>query len=132
MMTQATGTFAVSSWDEETYQELADGAKLTRAQVSFGFTGDLEAEGGWQALMCYREDGTAAFTGLQHTVGKLAGREGSFVIQADGTFEAGQAKTSWQIVPGSATGELRGLRGAGSTISVGGPGGTFALDYELG
>jgi len=130
-MAQATGTFEVSSWDEETYQELSGGAKLTRARVTFGFSGDLEAEGGWEALMCYREDGTAAYTGLQRTVGKLAGREGSFVLRADGTFENGEARSSWQVVPGSATGELHGLGGTGSAISTGGPGGTFAFDYEL-
>jgi hypothetical protein len=131
MTVQATGTFEVSSWDEETYQELAGGAKLTKARVTFGFAGDLEAEGGWEALMCYREDGTADYTGLQRTVGKLAGREGSFVLRADGTFEGGEARTSWQVVAGSATGELRGLRGTGSTVSAGGTGGTFAFDYEL-
>lgn len=132
MIVQATGTFTVSSWDEDMYEDLDGGGKLTRARVLFGFSGDLEAQGGWEALMCYREDGTAYFTGLQRTVGKLAGREGSFVLRADGTFEDDQARTSWQVVEGSAAGQLRGLRGTGSAVSVGGPGGTFAFDYELG
>src|SRR5216684_2818742 len=104
MTAQATGTFTVLSWDESTYEELDGGAKLTRARVTFGFSGDLEAEAGWEALMCYRDDGTAVFTGLQRTVGKLGAREGSFVLQADGTFEGGQATTRWQVIPGSATG----------------------------
>ncbi|HXP21054.1 MAG TPA: DUF3224 domain-containing protein [Streptosporangiaceae bacterium] len=131
MAAQAKGTFTVLSWDENTYQDLDGGAKLTRARVTFGFSGDLEAEGGWEALMCYRDDGTAVFTGLQRTVGRLGGREGSFVLRADGAFENGEARTSWQVIPGSATGDLRGLAGAGSALSTGGSGGTFGLDYEL-
>ena|SRR5215472_15416580 len=131
-MPTATGKFSVLSWDEETYTELDDGGKLTRARVTFGFSGDLEAQGEWNALMCYRQDGSAAFTGYQRTAGTLAGRAGSFVLRADGTFDDGVATTNWQVVDGSASGELRGLRGTGSAVAPGGPGGTFTFDYELG
>jgi len=131
MTAQATGTFTVSGWDENTYEDLDGGGKLTKAHVTFGFDGDLEGEGGWEAVMCYRADGTASFTGFQRTVGKLAGKEGSFVLRADGRFEGGEAKTSWHVVDGSATGELTGLRGVGLAVSTGGTGGTFTFDYEL-
>jgi Protein of unknown function (DUF3224) len=131
MTAQATGTFTVSGWDENTYEELDGGGKLTKAHVTFGFDGDLKGEGGWEAVMCYGQDGTAAFTGFQRTIGELGGRSGSFVVRADGSYEDGQARTIWQIVDGSATGDLRGLRGTGSAITTGGSGGTFTLDYEL-
>lgn len=131
MKAQATGTFTVTSWDENTYAELGGGAKLTRAQVTFGLSGDLDGAGRWEALMCYAEDGTATFTGLQHTTGKLGGREGGFVLRADGTFSDGQARTNWEVIPGSATGELRGLRGSGQAISASAPGGSFMLEYSL-
>jgi Protein of unknown function (DUF3224) len=132
MAVQANGAFTVLSWDESTYEDLDGGAKLTRARVTFGYSGDLEAEGSWETLMCYRDDGTAVFTGLQHAVGSLGGRKGSFVLRADGAFADGEARTSWQVIPGSATGELRGLSGSGSAVSTGGSGGTFAFDYEIG
>ena len=64
------------------------------------------------------------------TVGKLDGREGSFVLRADGTFTGGEARSHWQEVEGSASGDLTGLRGRGSAVA-GGPGGTFTLEYEL-
>lgn len=130
-MATATGTFTVSSWDEDSYAELDAGGKLTKARVTFGFSGDLEAQGQWDAVMCYREDGTAAFTGYQRTEGSLAGRSGSFVLRADGNFEGGEARSSWQVVDGSTSGELRGLRGSGTAVSTGAPGGTFTLEYEL-
>lgn len=132
MTAQATGTFTVSGWDESTYENLDEGGKLTKAHVTFGFDGDLRGEGGWEAVMCYRPDGTASFTGFQRTVGTLAGRQGSFVVRADGAFENGEARSRWQVIDGSATGDLRGLRGTGTAVSTGGSGGTFALDYELG
>ena len=65
-------------------------------------------------------------------VGSLAGRTGSFVLRADGTFSGGQALTNWQVVDGSATGQLRGLRGTGTAVTTSGSGGEFTLDYELG
>jgi hypothetical protein len=132
MAAQATGTFTVSGWDENTYEELDGGGKLTKAHVKFGFDGDLKGEGGWEAVMCYGQDGSASFTGFQRTVGQLAGRSGSFVVRADGSYEDGQARTLWQVVDGSATGDLRGLSGSGEAVTTGGSGGTFTLDYELG
>jgi hypothetical protein len=129
-MSEASGTFSVVAWDEDTYSELESGGKLTKARVTFGFSGDLEAQGEWDAVMCYGQDGTAAYTGYQRTTGKLDGRTGSFVLRADGAYESGEARTNWEVVPGSASGELAGLRGSGSSVA-GGPGGTFTFEYEL-
>ena len=81
--------------------------------------------------MTYREDGSATFVGLERVVGRIGGKSGSFVLQRTGVFEGGQAKESYSVVPGSATGELRGLRGDG-TSSVGhGMEHPFALRYEM-
>jgi hypothetical protein len=81
--------------------------------------------------MMYRSDGTATFVGLERVVGKIGGKSGSFVLQRTGVFEDGQAKESYSVVPGSATGELQGLRGDG-TSSVGhGMEHPFTLSYEL-
>jgi hypothetical protein len=130
-MARATGSFSVKSWDESTYQELDDNAKLTKATVAFALEGDLAAEATWDAVMCYRPDGTAVYTGMQQVKGQLAGREGSFVVQADGEFADGEARSRWQIVPGSGTGGLIGIAGTGTSAATAGPSGTFALDYSL-
>lgn len=130
-MAEAKGTFTVSSWDEDTYEELEGGGKLTKARVTYGFNGDLEGRGDWDALMCYRDDGSATFTGFQRTTGTLGGRQGSFVLRADGTFSAGVARSTWQVVDGSGSGEFRGLRGSGTAVAEGGPGGMFSFEYRL-
>jgi uncharacterized protein DUF3224 len=131
MTERAEGTFAVSSWDENTYAELEGKGKLTKATIAFDFTGDMTAQGTWDAVMCYRPDGTAVFTGMQRMTGRVGGRAGTFVARADGTFEGGEARTAWEIVDGSGTGELAGLSGTGSAVSSAAPGGTFSLDYEF-
>src|SRR2546422_9846491 len=107
--------FAIKHWDEKPYSEGKDVPKLTRASVTKTFTGDIEGEGQVEYLMMYRSDGSATFVGFERVVGRLAGKAGSFVLQRTGVFEAGVAKESYSVVPGSGTGELRGLRGEGAT-----------------
>jgi len=131
-MAHAAGTFTVKGWDENTYQELGGNAKLTKATVTFGIEGDITGQATWDAVMCYRPDGTAVYTGIQRVDGQLAGLEGSFVVQADGEFADGEARSRWQIIEGSATGGLAGMTGAGAAVATATPPGTFTLDYELG
>jgi Protein of unknown function (DUF3224) len=131
MTSHAEGTFTVKAWDESPFQELADGTKLTKAKMTFDFGGDVTAEGVSDTVMYYRADGTAVYTGLQRMVGAVAGRDGSFVLQADGEFAAGEARTRWQIIEGSGTGDLAGLRGSGLAVAASSPGGSFSLDYDL-
>jgi hypothetical protein len=131
MTAHAQGTFTVKSWDENTYEELPGNAKLTRARMVFSYAGGLEAEGTSDTLMCYRDDGTAVYTGLDLMTGQLGGRSGTFVLRSEGAYEGGTAKTSWHIIEGSGTGELSGLRGSGSSESSSAPPGAFSLDYDL-
>lgn len=130
-MKTANARFAIKSWDEKPYSEGQALPKLTRATVTKTFTGDLEGEGQVEYLMMYRDDGSAAFVGLERVVGQLGGRAGSFVLQRTGVFEDGQAKESYAVVPGSATGELQGLRGEGTSAVGHGMEHPFRLSYEL-
>ena len=131
MKKTANARFSIKSWDEKPYSEGKDLPKMTRASVDKTFTGDIDGEGHVEYVMMYRSDGTAAFVGLERITGRIAGRNGSFVLQRTGVFEDGQAKESYSIITGSGTGELRGLRGEG-TSSVGHAADyPFALNYEL-
>jgi Protein of unknown function (DUF3224) len=131
MKKTANARFAIKSWDEKPYSEGPDLPKLTRAAVKKTFTGDIDGEGQVDYLMMYRSDGSATFIGLERITGSVGGKKGTFVLQRTGVFEDGQAKESYSVVPGSATGELHGLRGEG-TSSVGhGMEHPFILSYEL-
>ncbi len=131
MKQTANARFAIKSWDEKPYSEGQGLPKLTRASVMKVFTGDIEGEGQVEYLMMYRSDGSAAFVGLERINGRIGGRTGSFVLQRIGVFESGQAKESYSIVPGSATGELSGLQGGGTTALGHGTEYAFTLEYEL-
>ena len=131
MKKTANARFSIKSWDEKPYSEGKDLPKMTRASVDKTFTGDIDGEGHVEYVMMYRSDGTAAFVGLERITGRMAGRNGSFVLQRTGVFEDGRAKESYAVVTGSGTGELRSLRGEG-TSSVGHAADyPFALNYEL-
>ena len=131
MKQSASARFAIRSWDEEPYSEGLDLPKLTRASVAKTYTGDIAGEGRVEYLMMYRGDGSAAFVGLERVVGRIGGRTGSFVLQRTGMFEGGQAKESYFVVPGSATGELHGLLGDGTSAVGHGMEHPFSLNYEL-
>jgi hypothetical protein len=132
MRKSANARFAIKSWDEKPYSEGPDLPKLSRATVTKTFTGDIEGEGQVEYLMMYGSDGSATFVGLERVVGRIGGKAGSFVLQRTGTFEGGQAKESYSVIPGSGTGELRGLRGDGTSAVGHGAEHPFMLNYELG
>lgn len=131
MKRTATARFAIRSWDEQPYGEGEGLPRLTRATVAKTFTGDIEGESEVQYLMMYRRDGSAAFLGLERVVGRIDGKSGSFVLQRTGQFEGGVAKESYSVIPGSATGELLGLTGDGTSAVGHGMEHPFTLHYEL-
>ena len=131
MKQSASARFAIKSWDERPYNEGQDLPRLTRASVTKTFTGDIEGEGQVEYLMMYRSDGSATFIGFERISGRIGGKTGTFVLQRIGEFESGQAKESYSVVPGSATGELGGLRGEGSSAVGHGTEHPFTLDYDL-
>jgi hypothetical protein len=131
MKQNANARFAIKNWDEKPYSEGADLPKLTRASVTKAFTGDIEGEGHVEYLMMYRSDGSATFVGLERIDGRIGDRTGSFVLQRTGAFEGGLAKETYSVVPGSATGDLRGLSGDGSSSVGHGMEHPFVLNYEV-
>ena len=131
MKRSANARFAITSWEEKPYSEGDKLPKLTRASVHKTYTGDIEGEGHVEYLMMYRDDGSATFVGLERVTAGLAGRTGTFVLQRTGTFESGQAKESYAVIPGSASGGLRGLTGDGTSAVGHGMEHPFTLNYQI-
>ncbi len=129
-MTTASGSFQVASWQEDTYEELDDSRRLTRATVELTFSGGVEGEAAVQWLMCYRSDGTAHFVGLARVQGRVDGRPGTFVLENTGEFDGMVARGAWSVVPGSGTGDVAGLAGSGGFEA--GEQATYTLGYTVG
>ena len=131
MSTHATGKFQGKTWDEQPYHEVDGGPRLTRASVTNAFQGDIEGDGTLEYLI-YHDGGSGSFIGMERVVGRIGDRSGSFVLQHNGTFEGGDVKGTWVVVPGSGTGDLRGLRGEGGFVAEhGNPLASLTLDYDF-
>ncbi|MEU8827175.1 DUF3224 domain-containing protein [Streptomyces sp. NPDC048636] len=134
MSTHATGHFTFADWQETETGQAADGARIARAQVTNGYTGAITAPVTvCQYSIVYTTEKTGSFTGHELVDGELDGRRGGFVLAQRGTFgEDGTVHCSFEVVPGSGSGELTGLTGRGSfTAPHGVKEIVYALDYEL-
>jgi hypothetical protein len=56
-------------------------------------------------------DGSTSYVALERVVGRIGNRLGSFVVQHSAAGSDATQRAVWFVVPGSGTGELRGLRG---------------------
>jgi hypothetical protein len=135
MTTHGEGGFTIKSWDEKTWDgkdhKDVSGAKRTHAIVSQPLHGVIEGEAESQSEMVYCENGFVSFVGLTYVEGQIEGRSGTFTLQVIGTFEDGKAIAKWVVVPGSATGELAGLRGEGGYVATHEMPVPYTLDYDF-
>ena len=130
MTTHATSVIEGKRWEEQPFAESEGAPKLARAEGSDLYHGDIEGEATFAYLMLYRDDGVTPYVGLERVVGRLGGRQGSFVLQVVGTHQEGTVQASLSVVSGSGTGDLRGLRGAGELVWQKDQG-TVTLDYDI-
>lgn len=109
-LTTITATFEITGWDQEPYGETEGGPELARATVRKAFGGPLEGTSVAELLMAGRGDGRG-YVASELVTGTLDGRTGSFVLQHGGVGDAEDQHAFGNIVPGTGTGELEGLRG---------------------
>lgn len=129
-MTKATSTATVANWDEKPYDEVPDTAGTAEAHITYTYEGGLSGEGRARVLMAYSGQ-EAEFVGLERVTATLNGRSGTFVTSQTGSFRDGVARWTWQVVPGTAAGDLAGLRGSGSAEAPAGNKATVTFEYEL-
>ena len=129
-MTTMKGSFQVSEWNEDAYDE-RDGRRLTRASVGQRFEGDIAGDGAAEWLMAYRQDGRAHFVGFQLIDGEVAGRRGTLLLETTGEFDGQVAQWDATVVSGSCTGELAGAEGAGKFEAPHGSRASYELDVSL-
>jgi hypothetical protein len=113
MSSQIECTFKIESWNEESFSKAEDGPTLNRASVTQTYSGALEANSTIEYLMTTFKDDTSTFIGVEEVIGELEGKPGSFLLNHHGTHEDGVAKSTFEIIPHSGTGELEGISGNG-------------------
>src|SRR5215469_5040694 len=126
--TRATAKITVESSEAKPYDQTTSPA-LTEIHIIEMFTGDIDGESTVRALALQRDDKSASQVSMQRFSGKLAGRQGAFVLQGSETVSNGKIKATWFVVPGSGTGDLSGVRGEGGFEGGFGKGSDGWLDY---
>jgi hypothetical protein len=140
----ATCKFKVASWSESTYADIdGEGTTvgemyypkrgLSKAEVSYAYTGDIEGTGTLVYLIAYKAD-AAPVLGLERFTGSIAGREGSCVFRHVGSQDAGAVSARIEVVPGMGTGGLEDLVGQAELAIAGhsDDGYDLVLAYDLG
>jgi Protein of unknown function (DUF3224) len=127
--THASSTIDVKTYEPTPYDQPAEGPALVRIHVVEDFSGDIQGEGVAEFLQTTRGEDEASFVGVERVTGTLAGNSGTFVLQDEGTLKGSTVSGNWFVVPGSGTGELRGLRGEGGFTAQLGQRADITLDY---
>ena len=131
MSARAAGTFEITAWEQEDYDP-AEGAVLSRARVTKRFTGEIEGTSVADLLLATAQDDSAAYVGLERVVADVHGRAGTFVLVHRAIGSVASTETVLEIVPGSGTGELAGVRGTATIVRTRQGGHLFTLEYDLG
>jgi hypothetical protein len=127
--THATGKINVKTYEPTPYDQPEEGPALVRIHVVEDFAGDIAGEGVATFLQVTRGEDEASFVGIERVTGSVGGRSGTFILQDQGTLKGSTVSGTWFVVPGSGTGELRGLRGEGGFTAELGQGADITLDY---
>ncbi|TWD73378.1 uncharacterized protein DUF3224 [Kribbella amoyensis] len=121
-----TQPFEITKWDQSVADD-SDDLELGRATVAKTFAdGDLEGVSTAELLMVGTEAGPAAYTAVEKFVGRLAGREGAFVMVHGAS--ADESSSLGKVV--AATGDLTGLTGS-VVYEHDEQGPRLTLDYNL-
>jgi hypothetical protein len=112
----AFGTVKLKGMDEKFDQNTG----LTRSLVNHRYNGDIDAEARFECLTYAPCANTASFVGLEYLSGRIGNRTGGFILQHVGSIKAGRYESTLNVLSGSGTGDLAGIRGHGCTTWDGG------------
>jgi len=124
----ARAVFQIKSGEETSFSDVPGGPKLTHGHFVMAYQGDLRGVGILEELKVHFSDKRAAMSGLQRFTGELGDLSGSFALSHTGKFINGIVTAKSTVVPASATGGLKGLRGEMNLQAV--PGKEFSLTFH--
>lgn len=104
---------------------------LGRFSIDKEIHGDLEAttKGEMFSGGDFKQ-GAAGYVAIEVVTGTLAGKKGTFAIQQMGTMDANGPKMQAVLVPGSGTGELKGIAGTFTIVIADGKH-SYDMEYSL-
>ncbi|MEO3890347.1 DUF3224 domain-containing protein [Nonomuraea sp. B5E05] len=128
----AKGTFDTAGWDAKPPFDERDGVSLGLVTLTKTFHGDLTGTSVVTMMVATTPvEDSRSYVALERIEGTLHGRSGTFVVQHDAVSDAGEQSLRITVVPDSATGELRGLRGELGIVIAPDGGHSYTFDYRL-
>lgn len=129
---KAAGTFEIDAWEDDVYGDGED-VKLSRVRLTKTFAGDLVGTSEVHMLAVSTPAGEefqgAAYVAAEKVTGSLNGRAGAFVLVHAASEPHGMKVA---VIPGSGSGELKGITGEIAISRHEDGSHTYTFDYELG
>ncbi|GHF41680.1 expansin (peptidoglycan-binding protein) [Deinococcus metalli] len=125
----AHGTFSIRMTPHAPQE--ASSPDIGRLHFDKDWAGDLEGRSQGEMLSFGNPaGGTASYVVLEVFTGSLHGRAGAFAFRQVGDMHAGEVTLTYEVVPHSGSGDLRGL---GGTLTLTREGGAhvYVLDHTL-
>ncbi|MEU6786389.1 DUF3224 domain-containing protein [Nonomuraea angiospora] len=128
----AKGAFDTAGWDAKAPFVERDGVSVGLVTMSKTFHGDLTATSLVYLLTASTQvEDSRSYVALERIEGTLDGRAGAFVVQHNAVSDRGEQSLRISVVPDSATGELRGLRGEMDIIIAPDGSHSYTFDFAL-
>lgn len=129
-VSKITGKFDVKLNPDSTYATGVGGVTLGRMGLDKTFYGELEGRSQGEMLSAMTSvKGSAGYVAIEQVVGKVCGKQGSFVLQHFGIMTDGQNRLILEVVPHSGVGELQGLTG---TMAISIENGQHFYEFQFG
>jgi hypothetical protein len=124
--------FEVTGWEPEPL-DLGGGGPVALSRVTLrkAFSGPMTGTSVVAVTAAAVGETPAGYVAIEQVTGVLDGRSGSFVLQHSGVVDGAAQPARGVVLPGTATGELAGLRGT-VELTHGPDGAVLVLDYEIG
>ncbi|HEY3468351.1 MAG TPA: DUF3224 domain-containing protein [Amycolatopsis sp.] len=111
--------FTTKNWEEKVVSGTEGGPRVAHARATMAYQGVIEGESSCDLLLYYAgegyDSGQTTSPSFERFEGKVDGREGTFIVRHEYTFDAKGIASTFTVVPGSGTGELTGLTGTGTS-----------------
>ena len=123
-------SFKITGWEPaaDENDEIAD---IARARIRKEFSGEMTGTSVANAILYQTPVQSGGYSAIERITGKIADREGTFVVQHSGIRDAaGNGPFYGDVVPGSGTGGFEGVTGS-MQIAQGESGEYFLLDLTF-
>lgn len=125
------GTFEVTSWSEDAASCLEGTVRVTTTRIGQSPNVGMEVDTVADMVMTYRSDDTADCVGHYRVLGRVGARSGSFVLGASGSYDGAEARSAFEVIAGSGTGQFVDIAGSWKDAARRSSTGTYSFDFEL-